>query len=1033
MINLIFSQKTLLFINKHKSIIFLLILLTYGLSSYCIEIKGTVNDKESNEALVGAVIKIKSTSIGVITKVDGSFSISTDAKLPLTLEVSYTSYTKQEIEVSDEGIPLHVLLSENNKLLNEFVVIGYGTQKRTELTGSIASVSKATLEQNASSLDKLLVGAVAGVKVTQSSGQPGSGSAIRIRGGNSVYADNEPLYVIDGFIFYSDNSSTKAGIGGIESSLNPLAAINPADIESIEILKDVSATAIYGSRGANGVIIVTTKKGKRNGNTINYQYTFGLDKSAKKLDLMTASEWARIEKDYFFNKGKYTDEEIAQLGKGYDWQDAVLRTGLSQTHDLSISGGDEKTRYLISGNYTNQQGIILNSGFERFSGRVNLDKDISKKLTVGIITTVDNSTQNSLTTFEDVNYNDSPYSHGITNSLTYALYIPPVVPIYNSDNSYNYHNPYEYDYLAVGNKTANPVSDLKNSVGQTINTSLLGSFYAKYTIVKGLVAKVNAGTNISYTTQNFFAPSYTAIGLDKEGVGGIGNKRTTVSQMEYTLNYSKQINSANYIDMLAGYTYQKTITNLAINLTSHFSDETLGFNNLASGASPYPPTSSASEADLQSLIGRVNYTLLGRYNLTSTLRSDKSSRFAIGDYRLGLFPSIGLSWNVDKENFLKNLSPTLSSLKLRTTYGTVGNQEIGDYEYSQTFQASIYNGQIAYSISNLGNDKLKWETTTQSNAGIDVGFFKDRLTLVADVYYKKTSDLLLKIPVDPWSGSSNSQLENIGNVTNKGLEFAANANVLQRKNFVWTVSANIARNINKINKLTNENTLFEGNNQEEILKVNESLGSFYGLVFDGVVQTGENISKLPTTSFGTPKPGDIKFVDVNNDGKIDGNDRKVLGNIQPNFTYGFSSTLTYHRFNLYIALQGSQGNKVYNLLRRYLERPNDAYNMSAELLNSWTEENPSNTIPSINSPLYSFLDSRYVEDASYLKIKNITLSYNLPLNIQKSLIKLRIFATVQNLYTLTKYKGYDPEVAGGIDLGIYPTSRSFLAGVGITF
>ncbi|MDP4210509.1 MAG: TonB-dependent receptor [Bacteroidota bacterium] len=994
-----------------------------------ISIQGKVFDESSKSAAIGINVTAKEQQGGqlssALTDISGSFSIAVKS-LPVTLKVTSMGYKEQEIDIYEYTDPLTIYLTQDLNLLNSVVVVGYGTQKRKELTGAIATVPSSFLSQSTVSFDNALGGAVAGVNVTQSSGQPGSAASIRIRGGNSVYAKNDPLYVIDGFIFYSDNSSTKAGLNGIEGNLNPLASINPKDIESIEVLKDVSATAIYGSRGANGVIIVTTKKGKKGGNSINYQYTTGWSKSVKKLDLLNATQWARIQKDYF-NSNKYTDAEIAQLGQGYNWQDAVLETGLTQTHELSLSGGD-KTRYLLSGSYSDQNGIVLNSGFERYSGRVNLDRDLSSDFSVGIAVTADKSTQNSLTTFEDVNYNDSPYSHGITNSLTYALYMPPVVPIYNADGSYNYTNSYEHDYLTYYGKSANPVSDLKNSIGQTIKTSLLGSFYAKYTILEGLVAKFNTGTNVNYVTQNFYAPSYTALGLEKQGIGGIGNKNTTVSQMEYTLNYSKKINSANYLEVLAGYTHQTTKTNYAINLTSHL----LTFKNLAAGSNPYPPSSNASESDIHSLLSRVNYTLLDRYNFTVTMRGDKSSRFSQGN-RWGYFPSFGFSWNVNKEGFFKKLPRALSSLKLRATYGTVGNTEIGDYEYSQLFSASIYNGQVAYTLTNLGNDNLKWETTAQYNAGIDAGFLNDRFTLVADIYYKKTSDLLLKVPVSSWSGTSESQLVNVGDVTNKGIELAVTANLVDRKRFTWTASANIARNINKITSMGTYNELTSGKNQEEILRVGESLGSFYGLIFNGVVQKNEDVSKLPTVDGNTPQPGDSKFVDVNGDNKIDKDDRKVLGNVQPAFTYGLSSTFTYHGFDVFISLQGSKGNKVYNLLRRYLERPNDSYNLSAALLSSWTEENPSGNIPKIGSPVNSYLDSRYVEDASYLKLKTITLGYTLPVRTPKLSLKLRFFASVQNVLTFTKYKGYDPEVASGKDLGIYPSSRNYQLGVGVNF
>jgi TonB-linked SusC/RagA family outer membrane protein len=915
------------------------------------------------------------------------------------------------------------------------VVVGYGTQRRRELTGAISTVSKAVLEHPTVSFDSMLGGAVAGLNVTQVSGQPGAGSAIRIRGGNSINASNEPLYVIDGFIFYNDQSSTKAGMNGIEGSLNPLSAINPADIESIEVLKDVSATAIYGSRGANGVIIVTTKKGTRNAANAHYQYTLGWDTPAKELGLLNAQQWARMQKDYFYNKGKYTDEQIAQLGKGYDWQGAVLQTGLTQTHEVSFSGGGEKARYLVSGNYTDQSGIIIHSGFKRLNGRVNIDGNLSSKLTVGINATAGKSTQDGLTTFQDVNYS-TPYLSGITNSLVYALYIPPVVPIY-VDGDYNYHNPYEYGYLVYNGKTANPVSDLNNSTGQTINTTLLGNAYARYEIIEGLTAKINAGTFLSHVTQNFFAPSYTAIGLDVQGTGGIGNKRKEVTQTEYTLAYTRQINDAHFIDLLAGYTSQNTRINYNISMSSHFTNETLGFNNLADGSEPLTPVSNASAAALHSWLGRINYTLLGRFNLTSTIRGDKSSRFA-RNHRWGYFPSLGLSWNVNREAFLKNRQ-TLSNLKLRLSYGTVGNQEIGDYEYAQTFTASTYNGQTAYSQTNLGNEKLKWETTVQYNIGLDAGLFDERLSFVVDLYAKKTSDLLLDIPVDPSLGVR-SQLVNVGNVSNRGLEFSVNAIAIEHKNLRWTLSANLARNINRITSIGDRKPIVLGNNGDKILQTGESLGSFYGFVFDGIVQEGEDVTQLPKTPHGTARPGDIKMADVGGpdgtpDHEINTYDRVVLGSIQPDFTYGAQTSVSYKGFDLFVALQGSKGGELYNYLRRYLETPTDSYNASAALLESWTPENRSQTVPGLpnlaSNRTYGILDSRYIEDASFLRLKNITLGYTLkPKGIAA---QLRIFAVAQNLFVITAYKGYDPEVADGIDLGAYPAARTFSVGAKVTY
>jgi TonB-linked SusC/RagA family outer membrane protein len=613
--------------------------------------------------------------------------------------------------------------------------------------------------------------------------------------------------------------------------------------------------------------------------------------------------------------------------------------------------------------------------------------------------------------------------------------MPPVLSIYNADGGYNYTNPFEYSYLSYYGQAANPVSDLSNSIGQTVSTSLMGNFYTQYTIVEGLKVRINAGANIDYITQNYFAPPYTALGLNQDirGKGAIGNRRTNVTQTEYLLTYAKQLNPIHFIDVLAGYTYQKTETNFSVSQATHLES----FDNLASGQE-LPPISRAQQAAFNSLLGRVNYTLLNRYNLTATYRADKSSRFAKG-HEWGFFPSIGLSWNVNNEHFATSLSPVLSTLKLRLTYGEAGNQEIDFDEYEQYFSVGRYNGSAAYNMTNLGNDRLRWETTTEYNAGIDVGFLYDLIAITADVYYKDTRDLLLKVPTALGSGTSEQQIVNLGNVINKGFEFTINARLIENKAFTWSASANIARNINRITTLGDYGELTIGNDQEQILKVEESVGSFYGYKFVGVAQSDENLSTLPRIGGRTPQPGDAKYADISgaegvSDGKITTEyDRVVLGSTQPDFTYGFSSNLTYNNFDFYIQFQGSQGNEAYNLLRRYLERPNDSYNMSIALMNSWTETNPSNAIPHLGSVRTTEPDSRYVEDASFLKLRNITLGYTIPIKVNASTARIRLFASARNLFTITKYKGYDPEVANGIDLGVYPSSKSLLMGAGIAF
>ena len=1007
-------------------------------------ITGSIKDARSGEALIGASVIVKTEGgKGVVTDIDGNFRLQTQKEAPLTLRVEYVGYRPLDVDVYDFEEPVEITLIDNSSKLDEVVVVGYGTQKRTQLTGAVTTI-KADIFEKAPvpTLDGALGGQVAGLAVTASSGQPGADSHIRIRGGNSVNASNEPLYVVDGFIYFKDAATSSTGIGAIEGSLNPLATINPNDIESIEVLKDVSATAIYGSRGANGVILITTKKGKLGESKahIAYNYSLGVSSIAKKLDLLNASEWAQYQKDYYSrsafgrlllkgrkNKGGYTDAEIAALGKGTDWQDAVLRTAIQQTHELSINGGTEKNRYAFSANYTDQDGIILNSGFQRYNFHTNVEWELKENLHFGVNATYGRSKQNGLTTTEEKVFNSSPFSAGITNSFVYALLMPPVISVYNADGSYNFNNPYEYAYFAIGDHAANPVYDLKESVAENINNYLLSNVWATYTIGH-LTLKASLGLNSEKLTQNYFSGAYTSLGLATQGIGGTGNRQTDVWQQEYTATYNRDFGH-HHLEALGGYTRQtQTSTHSAIR-TNHFTNETLKQYNLGDGAEIYTPKTGISEATLNSLIARVNYTLLDRYNATATFRADNSSRFS-KDHRWGYFPSLGLSWNVEKERFLRHVH-SIDYLKVRLTGGLVGNQEISDYAFSTSYATGSYAGSSSYSKQNTANDDLKWETTASYNVGIDLGLWKDRVNVVFDAYYKKTSDLLLIVPMGFASGVT-TQLQNVGNVVNKGVELAVSTTLIQRKDLNWTVSANAAYNHNEITDMGTTNDVIQGSDNQQILRRGEALGSFYGLNFIGIVQQDEDVTKLPTVNGLTPKPGDLKYEDTDGNNRIDGNDRQILGSIQPELVYGFSTQFTWRNLDLSAAFAGSYGNEVYNALGRRLELTGDSYNVLTTVKDSWTPQNGGNTLPlASNARPFSYIDSRYVQSASYLKLRNLTVGYRLP-QLKSVPVGIRVYATAANLFTITPYKGYDPEVASGTDSGAYPSSRSFIFGINLT-
>ena len=991
-------------------------------------INGKVADAVTGEAIIGASV-IYNNKVGAVTDVEGRFHLDI-ASFPSDISVSYVGYESLRVKIGERDSVVSIRLHEDAQTLNEVVVVGYGTQKRTQLTGSVTTISKDVLNNNVfPTADALLAGSVAGVQVT-TSGQPGSGSSIRIRGGNSISANNEPLYVIDGLLYYKESGTLSTGERGtgISGGISPLSLINPNDIESIEVLKDVSATAIYGSRGANGVIIVTTKKGKRNQTNIKYQYQLTYATPSKKLSVLNATEWARYQKQYFYNKGGYTDEQIDALGTGTDWQDAVLRSTVSHSHNLTISGGDEKTRYLLGANIIDQKGIVLNTGFNRTALRLNADRRLTDKLTVEAALNVSRNKQDGLTTTTGVSFNSSPYQGGITNSLTYALLMPPVVPIYKADGSYNYTNPYEYAYFAMGDIAANPVSDLENSVAQSIDDDIIGNASLTYEFTDGLVGKASLGFDLDNLTQNYFAPHYTALGLANGGTGSIAKRRLETWQTEFTLNYRHNFGRSHQLDALAGYTYQTTNRTFLTGSSSKYTDESLKQNNLSGGSLFAAPLSGESSSNLHSLIGRVNYTLLDRYNATATFRADRSSRFS-QNHNWGMFPSLGLSWNVNRERFLAN-QKWLSSLKLRASIGTVGNQEIGDYQYSTAYTTSTTGGNVHYTKSNAANSNLKWETTVSGNIGIDASFLQDRIGITLEYYQKKTLDLLLNVPVDVAKYGVSSQLQNVGNVENKGFEISVDFTPVRNKHLLWNIQANLGYNKNEVTSLGDYDEL--NVNSYTILRKGEAVGSFYGLVFDGVVQADEDISKLPTQNGSRPKVGQEKFRDINGDGKVNEFDRVILGHSHPDINYGLSSSLKFGRLDAFIQFQGTANGQIYNSLRRTLESPTDCYNVSSVILDSWTAENPSNIYPAVTDVRpYSYIDSRFVEDANYFKLKTLTVGYSIPVRFMKA--GLHLTATATNLFTITNYKGYEPEIQSGVDMGDYPASRSFTLGVELTF
>ena len=997
---------------------------------------GRITDARTGEPLIGASLVPKSSKeLGAVTDIDGNFKLVTNVELPLTLSVQFIGYRSQEVDVYDASEPVDIQLIDASDRLNEVVIIGYGAQKRLELTSSISTVNQELLKQNSPSVESALQGAVAGLNVTTTSGQPGAASIIRIRGGNSITGGNEPLYVIDGFIVYNDVASNKTGARGSDAALDPLSFLNPSDIESIEVLKDVAATAIYGTRGANGVIIITTKKGSHGRNNISYSASFGWSSISKKLDYLNAWQWADLWNELYENGevGYRLDEPTAS----YDWQDAALQTGFSQEHQLSVVGGDEISRYSISGSYKNQEGILLNTGLKRYAARINYERNVFKNLLIGL---------NANGAYNQMKGQSDKSSMFAANSWYGAISHTPYTPIYNEDGSFNY-DPTPTSVDIYNGKVGNPISDLLNYQTETENTRVIGTGFAEWTVIPQLKLKASLGADISNTRQNYYAPSYTSDGLPYNGYSSIGQTKTHVWQTEFTATYSNVFKRVHSLTVLAGYTAQYTDRSRFATTAYGFSNDATGYDNIGAAATTQPSSSAHYISTLQSVIGRVNYSYDSRYNASLTLRADGSSRFA-KSHKWGWFPSLGFSWNIDREKWL-HLSKKVDFIQLRASVGVVGNQEIGDYQFAANVvpRTVVVDGMRAtsYIISNKSNPDLKWETTASYNVGLSTGFFKNRLTATLDVYYKKTSDLLLDVPVEQVTGFS-TVLRNVGSVTNKGVEFEVGGVLVDKKDLKWNVNANIAHNKNEVTSLGNAEYFIpsHGYTNPLIVKVGEPLGSFYGYQFKGIIQSDEDLSSLPSQTISPVEPGNPKFEDINGDNVVNEQDRVVLGNIQPKFTYGFNTKLTYKNWELFVSASGSYGNKLFNELACRLDRGNGYYyNPLAEVADRWTPTNPSNTIQKASNATSIYTDSRFVEDASYLKIRNIQLAYTLPIPQITKDSRLRLYVSLQNFFTITKYNGYDPEanrsgtdetsaLYQGIDNGTYPTAKTVLVGFNIT-
>jgi TonB-dependent starch-binding outer membrane protein SusC len=1040
-------------------------------------ITGTVVNN-NGELLQGVSVTVKGSSTATTTAADGKYSIRVPSEASV-LVFSFVGMTAVERPVVNKT-SVNVTLQATSGNLDQVVVIGYGTVRKRDATGSVSKVNVADLQKApVRSFEEALGGRVAGVQVVATDAQPGDPLNIVIRGNNSVTGSNSPLYVIDGMPIENPDNNV----------------LNPADIESIDVLKDASATAIYGARGANGVIVITTKRGKVGPPVINYNGYVGVSQVTKKMNLMSPYDFVRMQLEInpanaatYLTRSNKTLEDYRNV-QGVDFQNQLFRNGIFSNHNLSISGGTAQTRYTVSGSYTDQQGVVIASAFKRGQGRVTLDQQVSNSFRVGINTNYTYSESNGTTPRNqtsaiggnDIAFNlmqnvwaYRPVSGGsdsLDASLLDQLTDPDAVP---------------------GDPRVNPIFSAQNEYNRRSNSTMVANLYAEWDITKDLKFRTTGGANLSKARTEIFnntktrgGSPFTTQGQNNGVNGSVVDINTNDFVNENTLTFTKRFNQNNTITALGVYSIQYNKTNSTGFSAIKVPNEALGIAGLDEGQIA-SATSTGAEFALQSFAARVNYNLFNKYLFTASIRADGSSKFdPNGPNQYGYFPSAAFAWKLGEEKFIKNIK-AISSAKFRTSYGVTGNNRIGPFDYLS--QITFYNNRNAFysfgnnltqafAVSQLGNPNLKWESTGQFDMGLELGFLKDRILFEADVYKKRTYDLLLNTSLAPNSGFS-SITSNVGKTQNQGLEISLNTTNIRKHNFTWNTSFNISFNRNKVLELNGSDdriiSIVSGqgnalaNTPGYIAKIGYPISMMYGFKYVGNYQLSDfdllpngvyllkdnvpNAGGSAGVTRANQKPGDPKYADINGDGLVNDDDITVIGNPNPIHTGGFTNDFTYKNFDLNIFFQWSYGNDVYNYNRVIFEggTPLGAGNTSnqfASYNNRWTLDNPSNEYFrafAINGQYANgtrVTSSRVVEDASFLRLKTVQLGYNIAgAFIKRAGIKsMRAYVAGQNLITWTKYTGMDPEVntrgtglTAGFDFSAYPLARTITFGLNIS-
>lgn len=961
-------------------------------------VRGKVTNPEDGTGLPGVSVFVKGTSKGTVTDKDGLYQV-TIAEQDNTLVFSFIGYVTVEAAIDNQE-NVNITLQADTKQLSEVVITGYTTVDKRLLNESVAVVkADAFKDIPVSSIDGILQGQASGVQVLQNSGTPGGAMSVRIRGTTSINGAGQPLYVIDGIPVTTEDY---AQVGYEGQGISALSDLNPNEVESFSILKDAAAVAIYGARASNGVVLITTKRGRKGKSVISFNAYYGVQQVWRTLDMLNTRQWMEYRND-LTNSVVFTEDDMTNPDvPNTDWQDVIFRSAPISNYDLSITGGDDKTKFFASGSYFKQDGIVIGTSFQRINGRVNLDHQVNTKLSMGTSIGLTYSTSDRVEGDQSLH---GPLPNGIST--------PSIYPVYNDDGSYNQGGPY-----------SNPVSIANEAINQNFTYRVISNIYAGYEIIPGLTFTTKWGVDFYNLREHAFEYN-TVLGQRYNGLGFETYTNAINLVSNNILKYEKTLDKHN-VDFLLGYSFErKEVRNIYIRGQDYASPDLQYLNSASTFVDPY---ASASDKGLQSFFGKANYNFDNKYLFGLSGRIDASSNFGPNN-KSGFFPAISAGWRVSEESFIQDNVEKISQLKIRASYGLLGNDAIGAFQFASFYGTGSYLGQPTVYPLNMGNPDLKWETTAQLDIGIDVGLFEDKITLTADFYSKKTKDLLQYRPIPPTSGFG-SIAENIGEMENKGIEVTVGAEY-NLGPVTWTTNLNISANRNKVTKLYAGQPIDDIGRGGNRVMEGQPIGIFYNYKSLGV----------------DPSTGDIVYADRNSDGSITSEDRMIVGNPHPDFIGGFTNTFGYSGFDLSVFLQFSYGNDVFHGSRLFLESLQGGDNQTTDVLRRWQQPGDITDIPRATlEPVAADnkrASSRFIEDGSYLRVKNVTLGYTFNKELMQRIhvSSLRLYVSAQNLFTFTKYSGLDPEVNYGgndtaqigTDFFTFPQARTFTAGLNLKF